>query len=128
MELGYAQDDRGLVIAPRKIRKPESVKLSEHQSAAVKRLEQVLDKKINFHIANRPVSFVAKYFFTSTREHFVLDPADRRAGLLDPKTPLTGSGEDVPLRDALAQLLNPVKMSFEVRDEVIVLKYKAQDR
>ncbi len=58
----------------------------------------------------------------------VLDPADRRAGLLDLKTPLTGSGEDVPLRDALAQLLNPVKMSFEVRDEVIVLKYKAQDR
>jgi len=58
----------------------------------------------------------------------VLDPADRRAGLLDPKTLVTGSGEDVPLRDALAQLLNPVKMSFEVRDEVIVLKYKALDR
>jgi peroxiredoxin len=128
MELGYAQDDRGLVIAPRRIRKPESVKLSEHQSAAVKRLEQVLDKKINFHFANQPVSFVAKYFLTSTREHFVLDPADRRAGLLDPKTLVIGSGEDVPLRDALAQLLNPVKMSFEVRDEVIVLKYKAPDR
>jgi hypothetical protein len=59
---------------------------------------------------------------------WLLDPADRRAGLLDPKTLVTGSGEDVPLRDALAQLLNPVKMSFEVRDEVVVLKYKAPDR
>jgi peroxiredoxin len=127
MELGYTQDARGLVIAPRKIRKPESVKLSEHQRAAVKRLEHVLDKKINFHIANRPVSFVARYFFTSTREHFVLDPGDRRAGLLDPTRSVTGSGEDLPLREALEQLLTPAKMSFEVRDEVIVLKFKAQN-
>jgi peroxiredoxin len=128
MELGYKQDDKGLVITPRKIKKPDSVKLSEHQRAAVKRLQQVLDKKINYHIANRPVSFLARYFFTSTREQFVFDPADRRAGLLDPKASVTGSGEDVPLRDALAQLLNPVKMSFEVRDEVIVLKFKTPER
>ncbi len=128
MELGYRQDEKGLVIAPRKVRKSTLDKLSEYQRASAKRLDLVLDKKVNFHIANRPVSFVARYFATSTREHFVLDPADRRAGLLDPKTLVTGSGEDVPLRDALAQLLNPVKMSFEVRDEVIVLKFKAPER
>src|SRR5205823_4815524 len=128
LELGYRQDDQGLVIAPRKPEMARSNKLSAHQRVSVKRLEKMLEQKVNFNIINKPLSFVPLYFARSTHENFVLDPADRRAGLLDPKHLVNGSGQDVPLREALTQLLQPLKIGFEIRDESLVLTYRAQNR
>jgi peroxiredoxin len=128
MELGYEQDDKGLIVRPRKIGKPRANKMSEAQRSSAKRLEKMLDQRVTFNFLNMPLNSAVGYFQNTMRENFVLDPADRRAHLLDLNTKVTGSAKDVRLREALTELLRPYKMSFEVRDEAVVLKFKAPER
>ena len=61
-----------------------------------------------------------------TTENFVLEPSARRAGLIDPKTAVTGSARDIPLREGLEKLLGPVGVRIAVRDEVVVLTAKSK--
>jgi peroxiredoxin len=128
LELGYRQDDEGLVVAPRKLRESRWDKLSDHQRVAFKRLEKKLDQKVNLNFLNKPLSDVARHLTMTTHDNFVLDPADRRAGLVDAKTIVNGSAQGIPLREALTQLLRPVKMGFVIRDEAVVLTYKGPGR
>jgi hypothetical protein len=58
-------------------------------------------------------------------ENFVLDPAARKAGTLDPAAKVTGMGTDVPLRSGLQKLLDPLGMTFLVRDEVVIITPRA---
>jgi hypothetical protein len=113
------------VVAPRKLRDSRSDKLSEHQRVAVKRLEKKLDQKVNLRFLNKPLSDVARHLTMTSYDNFVLDPADRRAGLIDAKTIVNFSAQGIPLREALTQLLRPLKMGFVIRDEAVVLTYKA---
>lgn len=128
LELGYGQDDKGIFVAPRKIGASQSNKLSEPQQASAKRIEKILDQKVTFNFQNKSLAQVATHFALTTRENFVLEPADRRAGLLDANASVTGSAENVSLREALESLLGPVRVGFVVREEAVVLRYKAQDR
>jgi hypothetical protein len=122
-ELGYNQNEQGLLVGPRKIGTARD-KLSERQRAASKRIEKMLDQKVAFNFNNQSLAYVANYFTLRTREIFVLEPADRRAGLLNPNTLVSGSANGVPLRQALESLLAPVRASFVVRDEAVVLTFK----
>lgn len=119
----YEQDDKGLVIRPRKPgAAPPAV--SKVQDSCAKRLEQTLDQKVSFDFKDKPLAEVARFFEQKTQENFVLSPSDRKAGRLDPKTPVSGSAKDVPLREALQKLLGPAGVTFAVRDEVVVLTAK----
>jgi hypothetical protein len=51
----------------------------------------------------------------------VLDPAGRRSGLIDPEATVTGSAKDVPLRQALVELLKPLGLVPVAKNEVVVL-------
>ncbi|SIO55674.1 hypothetical protein SAMN05444166_5126 [Singulisphaera sp. GP187] len=51
----------------------------------------------------------------------MLDPAGRLAGAIDPEATVTGSAKDVPLGQALEELLKPLGLIAVVKDEVIVL-------
>ncbi len=121
--LTYEQDDRGLVIRRRKAgASPPEV--SSMQRTCVQRIEKALDSKIRFDFKGKSLSDVARFFENKTGENFVLSPRDRKAGLLDPKMLVTGSAKDVPLREALTKLLEPLGVGFTVRDEVVVLTAK----
>jgi hypothetical protein len=126
MDLTYEKDDKGLVITARKGIQSQSDKLSEPQRTCAERIEKTLDQKVSFDFQKKSLAEIAQYFETQTRENFVLDPASRRAGTLDPKTVVSGSVKDVPLREALEKLLGPIGVRWVVRDEVVVLTSKAQ--
>jgi hypothetical protein len=126
LKLTYEQDDKGLVITSRKNRSPQADKLSEPQRVCAERIQKTLDRKVSFYFQKKSLEAIAQYFEQQAQENFVLEPAARRAGLLDPKTEVTGSAKDIPLREALEKLLGPVGVSFVVRDEVIVLTAKSR--
>jgi hypothetical protein len=122
--LTYEQDDKGLVIRPRKPGGPRPEGPTEVQRVSARRIEKVLDQKVSFDFKDKPLAEVAQHFERLTQENFVLDPVARKAGRLDLKTPVSGSAKDVPLREALQKLLGPAGVTFTVRDEVVVLTVK----
>jgi hypothetical protein len=118
--LTYRPGDKGLVVTAGKAGVPAAAP-SEVQKACAGRIEKALEKKVSFDFQGRPLEEVAQHFENLTRENFVLDPAGRKAGLIDPKTPVRGAGKEVPLREGLRQLLDPLGLTFVVRDEVVLL-------
>jgi len=98
--------------------------LTETQRAAARRIEKRLNMKINFEFKDKPLSEVAQFLHHLMLESFILDPVARKAGLIDPKIPLTASVKQVPLGEALQKLLDPIGMTYTIRDEVVVLTMK----
>jgi hypothetical protein len=126
LDLAYEPDAKGLLITTRKSAKSSSDKLSEPQRACAQRIEKVLDQKVSFDFKKKSLAEIAQHFEQQTNENFVLSPASRRAGNLDPNTLVSGSAKDMPLREALNKLLGPMGIGFQVRDEVVVLTGKAR--
>ncbi len=122
--LTYERDDEGLVIRTRKDGASPPEPLSERQRTAIKRIEKELDKKVSFDFKAKPLAEVARFFDEQIDESFVLSPRDRKAGRLDPKKPVSGSAKDVPIREALKALLEPIGVSYTIRDELVVLTAK----
>ena len=114
----------GLIVTTPKANDP--VEPSAVQRKVAERLERLLDKPTSFDFTDRSLTEITGFFEEQTAETFILDPADRRAGRLDPKTTVSGRAEGVPLRDALKKLLAPLGMEAVVRDEVVVLSKPAR--
>lgn len=121
--LTYEKDDKGLVIRRRTPGAPPPV-LSAMQRTCAQRIDKLLDSKIPFDFKNKSLREMTQFFENKTGENFVLSPRDRKAGTLDPKMTVTGSAKDMPLREALQKLLEPIGVSFTIRDEVVVLTAK----
>src|SRR5262249_6684897 len=121
--LTFEKDDKGLVVTAGKA--APAAELSEPQRTCARRIEGVLDGKTSFDFKGKSLAEVAEHFEAKTNENFVLDPAARRSGALDPNTRVTGSAKDVPLREGLSRLLEPVGLTFVVRDEVVVITPRA---
>lgn len=118
--LRYEEDDKGLVIRPWEPGSALPV-ASTVQRTAARNIEKVLDQKVSFDFKDKPLAEVARFFENRTQETFILDPLDRRDGMPNLKSLVSGSAKDVPLRQALKKLLDPLEMDFTVRNEVIVL-------
>jgi len=112
--------DEGLVIVPAK-RGDTPREQSESQKRCAARIEEVLDQKVSFEFKDATLAQVAGHFEDKTQENFILDPAGRRAGAIDPEAIVTGSAKDVPLRQALVDLLKPLGLIPVVKHEVVVL-------
>jgi hypothetical protein len=95
--------------------------LSVVQKHCVARIEEALSKKVRFDFKGATLEEVVVAVERLTLENFVLDPTQRRAGKLNPKTRVTGSAHDIPLREGLEKLLKPLGLTFVVRDELVVL-------
>jgi thiol-disulfide isomerase/thioredoxin len=116
--------DEGLVIVPTK---PGTAReLSESQKRCADRLEAMLGQKVSFDFKDAALAQVAAHFEGQTKETFVLDPAGRRAGVIDPDATVTGSAKDVPLRQALEELLKPLGLVPVVKYEAVVLAKPAR--
>jgi thiol-disulfide isomerase/thioredoxin len=109
----------GLVIVP--MRRDKTRELSEPQKRCAARIEEVLGQNVSFDFKNATLTQVAAHFEGKTQENFVLDPAGRKGGLIDPEAAVTGSAKSVPLRQALTQLLKPLGLVPVVKDEVVVI-------
>jgi hypothetical protein len=115
--LTYKPEGDGLIITVGDIGEPSAA-----QKACAEHINKdVLDKTLDFEVKDKTLAEIAKFFETKTNENFVLDPAARRAGALDPNAKVSGTSQGVPLRDGLTKLLDPLKLTFVVRDEVVVI-------
>ena len=95
--------------------------MSEPQQRCAARIEKVLDQKVSYDFNGATLTQVAAHFEAKTQENFVLDPAGRRAKLIDPEATVTGSAKDIPFRQALEQLLKPLGLVPVVKNEVVVI-------
>jgi len=127
LDLGFEREEKGLVIT-RKAKASRSEELSQPQQFCEKRIKEVLSRKMTYDFQKQTLDDVAKHFEGQTRENFVLDPAARRKGALDPQATVTASGKDIPLAEGLKQLLDPLGLKavwivelvkFVVLDELL---------
>lgn len=125
-DLSFRADDKGVVVVYRKGGPERAGEPSEPQRYCARRIEERLGGKVSYDFQGKTLAEVAQFFETRTTENFVLDPIARRAGRLDPRAKVTGAGKDVPLREALKQLLDPLGLHAVVRDEVVVLTVRAE--
>ena len=96
------------------------------QTTCAARIEKKLkESKYSFDFKKTPLRSVAMFFEQSSQENVVLDPRGRLDGKINPDTPVTGTGKDVPFGEALEQLIGPLGLRVVVRDEVIVIEPKA---
>jgi thiol-disulfide isomerase/thioredoxin len=109
----------GLVIVP--ATRDKARELSEPQKRCAARIEEVLGQNVSFDFKDATLTQVAAHFEGKTQENFVLDPAGRKSGLIDPEATVTGSAKNVALRQALKQLLKPLGLVPVVKDEVVVI-------
>lgn len=114
-----------LVTTPR----PESPLRPEPtlgQRRVAERIERKLGEPATFNLKDRSLTEVISVLEELTGETFVLSPADRLAGRLDPKLTVTGKADGVPLREGLKILLGPLGIEVMVRDEVVILARPAR--
>jgi thiol-disulfide isomerase/thioredoxin len=109
----------GLTIVP--ARPNQTHELSEPQKRCAARIEEVLKQPASFDFKDATLTQVAAHFEGETRENFVLDPKGRQTKAIDPDATVTGSAKNVPLRQALEQLLKPLGLVPVVKDEVVVI-------
>jgi thiol-disulfide isomerase/thioredoxin len=110
----------GLVIVPAKGDRAAR-ELSGSQKRCAARIEETLGHQVSFDFKNATLAQVAAHFEGTTQENFVLDPVGRKAGVIDPEATVTGSANDIPLRQALVELLKPLGLVPIVKDEVVVI-------
>jgi len=124
VDLGVKVGPKGYVIARKQQVDPSSpARPSDFQAQAAARIERKLkESRYSYHFDKAPLEKVAAFFEQSSRENVVLDPKGRMQGKIDPKAPVTGSGKDVPMGEALEKLGGPLGLRAVVRDEVIVLE------
>ena len=117
----------GIVVVPAKRAAPPR-EPSESQKRSAARIEEVLGQKTSFDFKEATLEQVAGHFEARTQENFVLDPAGRLSGVIDPEATVSGSAKDVSLRQALEDLLKPLGLVVIVKDEVVVLRYAVTRR
>jgi serine/threonine protein kinase len=123
-DLTFKFDEKGLVVTTRKFAQTGRPAASDTQRARAQRIEGVLDGNSTFDLEPQSLTDAAQYFEKVTKEHFILDPAARRAGLLDPMMKVNGTATDMPLRHGIKKLLDPLGLTIVVRDEVVVITPK----
>lgn len=87
--------------------------------------EKLRTEKVTFDFKDVTLAQVAAHFEAKTHENFVLDPAGRKSGKIDPEAVVSGSAKDVPLRVAVEKLLKPLGLVLVVQDEVVLVKKAA---
>jgi hypothetical protein len=121
--LTYVASDDGLKVVRRTGTNDALARPSDRQRAANERVEGVLRKPIRFSFQDTPLKDVLANLEKQAQETFLLDPAGRRDGALKLDSKVTGAG-DGPLNEALTRLLEPLGMTYVVREEAVVITKK----
>jgi hypothetical protein len=94
---------------------------SKPQETCARRIREKLAAKASFRLGTLALEKLAAHFEGQTEENFVLDPAGRKSGAVDPKATIEAVAQDEPLGEALGRILRPLGLRLEVRDEVVVI-------
>jgi thiol-disulfide isomerase/thioredoxin len=124
-DLTFKTDDKGVVVTAKNAA-AEAAKPSVPQKMSVRRIEEILNKKESFDFNDATLADVIQRLEQITSESFVLDPAARKAGRLNPEMKVSGRSKHEPLRESLQKLLDPLSLTFVVRDEVVLITPRAQ--
>jgi thiol-disulfide isomerase/thioredoxin len=127
VELGVKVGPKGYIITRKSsVDAGSPAQRSEFQLKCAARIERKLkESRFSYDFNKTPLEKVAAFFEQASGENVVLDPKGRMQGKIDPSTPVTGSGNDVPMGEALEKLVAPLGLRVVVRDEVIVLEARA---
>ena len=110
----------GLIVTTPRADAPLRPEPTSAQRRVAERIGRKLDTPASFDFLDKSLTEIVSHFEEQTGESFVLSPADRIAGRLDPKATITGKAEGVPLREGLKTLLSPLGIEAVVRDEVVI--------
>ena len=117
---------KGYIITRKASGDGSTARPSDFQLKCAARIEKKLkESRFTYDFNKEPLAKVAMFFEQQSTENVVLDPKGRMQGKIDPKTPVTGLGKDVPMGEALEKLVAPLGLRVVVRDEVIVLEAAA---
>jgi type II secretory pathway component GspD/PulD (secretin) len=87
-------------------------------SQETERLLQMMQQKVTWDFRNQPLRTVICEVARSTHINFHL------ASKVDLKARTTHHARNLPLHAALAQLLNPLLLEYEIQDEVVKIRPK----
>ncbi|OJW17877.1 MAG: peroxiredoxin [Planctomycetales bacterium 71-10] len=90
------------------------------QQATNRALAEKLSKPGSFSIEDAELEDVPGILEELTGESFVLDPVALKAGRLDPHARVSGKVQDAPLDRAIEDLLKPIGVRFDIRDEAVI--------
>ncbi len=117
---------KGYIITRKPSGDGSTARPSDFQLKCAARIEKKLkESRFTYDFDKEPLAKVAMFFEQQSTENVVLDPRGRTEGKIDPNTPVSGSGKDVPMGEALEKLVAPLGLRVVVRDEVIVLEAAA---
>jgi type II secretory pathway component GspD/PulD (secretin) len=119
--LTYVENGDGLRIVRGS---PENLRLSRPSPRQIEEnalVGEALKQKVTLDFQGESLKQVIAKLETATGESFVVDPACRKSGTIDPDIRVTGSAADEPLSSALTRLLAPLGLTYVVRNEAIVL-------
>jgi hypothetical protein len=108
--------DDGLHVVKAEARREQS----PAQQATNRALAEKLSKPGSFAIEDAELEDVPGILEALTGESFVLDPVALKAGRLDPHARVSGKVQDAPLDRAIENLLKPIGVRFDIRDEAVV--------
>lgn len=108
--------DDGLHVVKAEARREQS----PAQQATNRALAEKLSKPGSFAIEDAELEDVPGILEALTGESFVLDPVALKAGHLDPHARVSGKVQDAPLDRAIEDLLKPIGVRFDIRDEAVV--------
>lgn len=124
-DLTFDVNEKEIIIRAKKKGEQITSTVSERQRNTNEAIEQKLQGKTTFDLQDKTLAEIAQHFEAQTQENFVLEPAARRAGALDPQQKVSGIAKDVSLSEGLKKLLDPAGMKIVVRDEVVVITPKS---
>ncbi len=121
-DLTYKIQNSRIVLKRREPDAPPSAPWSSAvQQEAARRLEGLLDKRLDFDFKDTSLANLVEALSKRTGEPFALDPVARRAAQIDPEAKVTGTDDEETPRTALERLLRPLEMHLTIRDEVVLL-------
>ena len=119
--LTYVRQADGLQIVPRVGDNDQLSQPSNRQRGDNQEVHESLKASIPFDFHDVPLDRAIAHFQAQSRESFVLDPAGRKTGLIRPVMTVTGKSGGRALEEELRTLLDPLGLTFVVRDEVVLI-------
>jgi len=119
--LTFTAGSDAFIIAPRPAGGGPPPQDSPAQRSCRQRIEARLGENTSFDFKGITLAAAAAFFEGRIGENFILDPTARQDGTLDPQTKVTGAADDQPLGASLATLLRPAGLTYEIRNELVVL-------
>lgn len=87
-------------------------------------LERALDQPISLNFDRTPLSEVVNFFHDFMRQNFVLDEVGLKRAAVETDRPISIHVESVKGRAALRAMLEPMELTFVIRDRCVVITDK----